>query len=275
MANGHEPSKTWSRTHRMVTNPSNGHEPIEDKDKANAKDRAENNGEVQEETWFAVVEHAIEEVAAPPPVLFLRVLKQELPYIVMLLAAIVGIGLASFTGQLTPLYWEVLVPLYGVICIYTGWRQVEGLDAQVRLAWTQAAHWLAVLLAMYVIYLPQVQDVMNNNAAGITLMAILALATVLAGIHAAAWQICVVGVILAIAVPIIAWIHQSALMTTVGLIGVIFVAFVALRYGPSWALRYGMVDDTYGVAQSVEDDVSRLRNANPKTPDEGCIEPES
>jgi uncharacterized membrane protein len=75
-------------------------------------------------------------------------------------------------------------------------------------------------------YLPQVQDVMNNNAAGITLVAILALATVLAGIHAAAWQICVVGVILAIAVPIIAWIHQSALMTTVGLIGVIFVAFV-------------------------------------------------
>jgi hypothetical protein len=82
-------------------------------------------------------------------------------------------------------------------------------------------------------YLPQVQDVMNNNAAGITLMAILALATVLAGIHAAAWQICVVGVILAMAVPIIAWIHQSALMTTVGLIGVIFVAFVgaSLWYG--------------------------------------------
>jgi hypothetical protein len=215
MANGREPSKTSRTIEDMVTNPSNGHEPIEnkDKDKANANDHA-----------HAAVEH--EEVAAPPPVLFLRVLKQELPYIVMLLAAIVGIGLASFTGQLTPLYWEVLVPLYGVICIYTGWRQVEGLDAQVRLAWTQAAHWLAVLLAMYVIYLPQVQDVMNNNAAGITLMAILALATVLAGIHAAAWQICVVGVILAIAVPTIAWIHQSALITTVGLIGVIFVAFV-------------------------------------------------
>jgi hypothetical protein len=116
MANGHEPSNghepiDWSRTHRKVTNPSNGHEPIEDKDKANAKDRAQNNGEVQEETWCAAVEHAIEEVAAPPPVLFLRVLKQELPYIVMLLAAIVGIGLASFTGQLTPLYWEVLLSM--------------------------------------------------------------------------------------------------------------------------------------------------------------------
>jgi hypothetical protein len=227
MANGHEPIED------MVANPSKGHEPIEDKHKANAKDRAHNNGEAQDERWFAAVEHAIEEVAAPPPVLFLKVLKQELPYIVMLLATIVGIGLASFTGQLTPLYWEILVPLYGVICVYTGWRQVQGLDAQVRLAWTQAAHWLAVLLAMYVIYLPQVQDVMNNNAAGITIMAILALATVLAGIHAAAWQICVVGVILAIAVPIIAWIHQSALITTVGLIGVIFVAFVgaSLWYG--------------------------------------------
>jgi hypothetical protein len=80
---------------------------------------------------------------------------------------------------------------------------------------------------MYVIYLPRVQDVMNNNAAGITLMTILALATVLAGIHAKAWQICGVGVVLAIAVPIIAWIQQSALILTVSVIVMIFMTFVA------------------------------------------------
>lgn len=206
----------------------NGHEPIEDKNKFDAKDRVDKGGERQEATWVEAIEQEIEEVATqPPPVLFLKVLKLDLPYIVMLLAAIVGIGIATFTGQLTPLYWEALVPLYAVICVYTAWRQVEGRDAHVKLVWTQAAHWLAVLLAMYVIYLPQVRDVMNNNAAGITLMTILALATVLAGIHAQAWQICGVGVVLAVAVPIIAWVQQSALMMAVTIIVAIFAAFVA------------------------------------------------
>jgi hypothetical protein len=214
----------------------NGDAPGKSKDDLDAKNWAGKVGQTQEATWLETIEHEVAEVAAqPPPVLFLKVLKLDLPYIVMLLAAIVGIGIATFTGQMTPLYWEVLAPLYGVICVYTGWRQVEGREARFKLVWTQAAHWLAVLLAMYVIYLPRVQDVMNNNAAGITLMTILALATVLAGIHAQAWQICGVGVVLAIAVPIVAWVQQSALIMTVVVIVAIFAAFVGLSLW--WTMR--------------------------------------
>lgn len=209
----------------------NGNEP---KGKVEVKDQ--DSSETREETWLEVVERDIEAVATqPPPVLFLDVLKLELPYIVMLATAIVGIGLSTFTGELTPLYWEVAAPVYGVICVYTGWRHVEGREERIKLVWTQAAHWLAVLLTMYVIYLPQVRDVMNTNAAGITLMAILALATILAGIHAEAWQICAVGVILGVAIPIIAWIQRSALFMTVSVIVVVFVAFVAASLW--WTMR--------------------------------------
>jgi hypothetical protein len=205
----------------------NGREPIDDKDEVGAEGRPDKDGEVEEETWLEKVEHEIEEVAAqPPPVLFLRVLKLDLPYIVMLLAALVGIGVSTFTGQLTPVYWEALVPVYCVICVYAGWRHVEERDGRLKLVWKQTAHWIAVFLAMYVVYLPQVRDVMNTNAAGLTLMTILALATVLAGIHAEAWQICAVGVILSVAVPMIAWIQQSAFMITVSVIGVVFISLV-------------------------------------------------
>jgi hypothetical protein len=195
-----------------------------------------------EESWIEKVEHRIvkveheieheieeieEAVTQPPPVLFLRVLRVDLPYIIMLTAAFIGIGTATFTGELTPLYWEALTPVYCATCIHSGWRHADTREERVRLVWTQIAHWFAVLISMYVVYLPQVRDVMNTNAAGLTLMAILALATVLAGIHAGAWQICVVGVILASAVPIVAWIQQSALMMTVIVIGVVFVGFIA------------------------------------------------
>jgi hypothetical protein len=213
----------------------NGHEPIEGGDKEKVqKERAEKTSEAPAETWLEkveheieTIEHEIEEVAAqPPPELFLKVLRLDLPYIVMLLGAFVGIGMATFTGELTPIYWELLAPVYGVICVYVGWRHVEGRDAQIKLVWTQAAHWLAVLLAMYVVYLPQVRDVMNNNAAGLTLMTILALATILAGIHAEAWQICGVGVILGITVPIVAWIQLSALILMISVLVAIFAVGV-------------------------------------------------
>jgi hypothetical protein len=184
-----------------------------------------------EENWIEKVEHEIEEieeaVTQPPPVLFLRVLRVDLPYIIMLTAAFIGIGAATFTGELTPLYWEALTPIYCATCVHSGWRHADTREERVKLLWTQIAHWFAVLISMYVVYLPQVRDVMNTNAAGLTLMAILALATVLAGIHAAAWQIVVVGVILAAAVPIVAWIQQSALMMTVIVIGIVFAGFIA------------------------------------------------
>jgi hypothetical protein len=184
--------------------------------------------------WLQTVEHEVVEVAheveelaqQPPPTVFLRVLRLDLPYIVMLLAAILGIGMATFTGEMTPIYWEILTPIYAAICIHTGWRRVEDREARIKLVWTQAAHWLSVLVAMYVVYLPRVQDVMNNNAAGITLMTILALATVLAGIHASAWQIFAVGLVLAISVPIVAWIQQSALILTIVIIVLVFVLLV-------------------------------------------------
>ena len=188
---------------------------------------AENHGSTVPHGWIETIEHDIDVVThEPTPVLFLKVLKLDLPYILMLSAAILGIGYVSFSGQPTPLFWELLVPLFAFICIIAGWRHVEGRDARAKLAVTQALHWVAVLVAMNMVYSPQVRSVANNNAAGLTLMTILALSTFLAGVHAMAWQICVVGVILALGVPTIAWIEQSALLMTVVMIGLIFVAFI-------------------------------------------------
>jgi hypothetical protein len=171
-------------------------------------------------------EHGIEDIAKQPaPVLFLKVIAFDLPYIIMLSAAIFGIGYVSLTGQPATFYWELLAPLFGVICVWAGWRHVEeGLHK--RLIVTQALHWAAVLVAMLVLYSPEVRGVENNNAAGISMMTVLALATFLAGVHALSWQVCAVGVILGIAIPAIAWITISAPFLVVVVFGLIFIAFV-------------------------------------------------
>jgi hypothetical protein len=151
------------------------------------------------------------------------IILRELPYFVMLFLAVFGIGYVSFTGRPADFIWMSLVPVFCTMCIIGGWRHAERKEDRWRLIWTQVLHWLSFFVVMNLVYLPEVRSVANNNAAGINLMTILALATFVAGVHAQAWQICGVGLILALAVPLVAWIEQSALISLILILGLVFI----------------------------------------------------
>lgn len=169
--------------------------------------------EGNDDSLFTTLEHGIEEIRTQPPeVLLVDVVRFELPYILMLAMAVLGIGIIILTGQPTLLYWEIVAPVYCAICINLGWRRAETQEKRVELVWTQVLHWFAVLVAMWLVHSDLVRGVVDNNATGLNLMTILALATFVAGVHAKAWQICVVGVALALCVPIMALIHRSAFL---------------------------------------------------------------
>jgi hypothetical protein len=53
---------------------------------------------------------------------------------------------------------------------------------------------------------------MNADARALAALTVLALGTFTAGVHIAAWRICLVGIVLAAGVPAIAWLEQSALL---------------------------------------------------------------
>jgi hypothetical protein len=175
-------------------------------------------------SWAAALEDGIDEIRTQPPeVLFTDVLKIELPYIVMLSMAVVGIGLVTFTGAPVQWYWELLTPVYCALCIFVGWRHAPTREDRLKLIWTQILHWAAFLAAMLLMYSPSLRALIDVNAAGLNLMVILALATFVAGVHAQAWQICVVGLILALFVPGMAIIQRSSLFIIVALLGAAFV----------------------------------------------------
>ncbi len=177
-----------------------------------------------EENWATTLEHGIEEIRTQPPgVLFLDVLKIDLPYIIMLSMAVLGIGIVTFTGQPVAFYWEFLTPVYCAICIFVGWRHAETTHERTRLVWTQILHWAAFLFGMWLIYSPPLRSLIDVNAAGLNLMVLLAVATFVAGVHAVAWQICAVGLILALFVPAVAIIQRSSLFILVSILGIVFV----------------------------------------------------
>ena len=208
-------------------------DPTEPKNEPGA---AHEGGHPHEAAWLAALERGVEEVKTQPAdVLLLDVFKIDLPYIIMLAMAVLGIGIVTFTDEPAALYWELLTPVYCGICIHLGWRHTHSNPERVKLVWTQILHWAAFLVAMWLIYSPQLRSIVDTNSTGLNLMTLLALATFVAGVHAEAWQVCVVGLILAIFVPAMAVIQRSSLFILVAILGLVVI--VVMLYVTTHAQR--------------------------------------
>jgi len=156
--------------------------------------------------------------AAGPSAHFLRAgfWLRELPIGLVLVLTLVGVAYTSFAKQPLVHYWEFLAPVIGVVCVSAGWRRAADKQMRLRLIWTQALHWLAFLVAMNLILMPSVQNMLNADATGLAILLLLALGTFVAGVHTLAWEVSLLGVVMALCVPAIAWIEESALLLLLG-----------------------------------------------------------
>lgn len=150
---------------------------------------------------------------SPEPIYHSRksiLLLRTLPYIVVLALILFGVAYTSVAQRPLGFFWEFVAFVTGLLCVTTGWTKLDTRAARARLIWTQAVHWLAILVAMTIVFLPPVQLLLPAQATGLALLLLLALGTFLAGIHVS-WQICVLGVVMAVLVPAIAWLKGNAL----------------------------------------------------------------
>jgi hypothetical protein len=168
----------------------------------------------------------------PPQMPYVSFWLRELPYVVVLILTLFGVAYASISRQSMIGYWEFLAPVIGLLCIGIGWPRAADKAARLRLVWTQALHWLAFLVAMNLLLLSGVASLLSPDATGLTILTLLALGTFVAGVHTQSWQICILGMIMGLGVPAIAWIERSALLVLLG--GVAVVVFGgALWWGMS------------------------------------------
>jgi hypothetical protein len=155
----------------------------------------------------------------PPTSVWLK----ELPYVVVLVLTLLGVAYTSVTRRPTIVYWEFLVIVTAAACIWGGWRYAPDRKAKVRLIGSQALHWLAFFVAMNLGLLPSVQNMLNADATGLAILLLLALGTFVAGVHIPAWQVCVLGLVMGLFVPAIAWIEEAALIVLLALVALIGV----------------------------------------------------
>lgn len=196
------------------------------------------------EGLFSASGETDEELTTPPPNCFrdeppltlrgsvIHLLWANLPFAAMLGLALIGIALSSFGAGSLNVYWEIVTTIYCVLCISSGWPHAEDASDRTRLVWTQALHWAAFFVTMHLVSSANVRVVESNTAIGIDQMAILALGTFVAGVHARAWQICMVGILLAASVPAMAWVERSAMLVILVLV---LVGFIVATFW--WARR--------------------------------------
>ena len=162
---------------------------------------------------------------------------RELPFALVLILTMVGVAYTSFSKQPITVFWEVLAPLIALVCVGSGWQGAHDNAARLRLIGTQALHWIAFLVVMNIVLLPSVQRTFNANASGLTIFTLLALGTFTAGLQVLSWQVCLLGVIMALGIPAIAWIENSALIFVLLAAVVLGIAAVVWWHFREWHAR--------------------------------------
>ena len=157
---------------------------------------------------------------------------QQLPYIVALVLAIGGVAYTNVSHQPLVGYWEFLALAICVVCVVTKWPETQGKETQLRLIWTQALHWIAVLVTMNIVLLSGVQRLLPTPATSLVLLTLLALGTFLAGLSLMSLRLCFLGVAMVAAVPVISWLKQSILFF-------LLAAVLLIGLGMTFWLRRG------------------------------------
>jgi hypothetical protein len=141
---------------------------------------------------------------------------RELPYVLLLVLAVTGIAYTSLSPDASVAYWKILAPVFAIVCIVSQWSRVPaGGVAKTRLVIVQLLHWGAFLLTILILFLPDVQKMMNSQVSAQIVLYLLALSTFLAGLYSTSWQLVAVGVLMALAVPAIAFLERSVLLVVV------------------------------------------------------------
>src|SRR3974390_2975825 len=82
---------------------------------------------------------------------------RDLPFFLVLMLTVIGVAYTSFSKRPIILYWELLAPMIGLVCVGAGWHRTTDSASKWALIATQGLHWLAFLLWMNLLLLSSVQ----------------------------------------------------------------------------------------------------------------------
>lgn len=130
---------------------------------------------------------------------------EEAVLILLLILSLVGIGITDFSPADGFGYWLIMVAVFVICAIFIGWRQskyhVEDFKIILR---KQSLHWFTTLLVVGGAFLVEKSGRLHPEDAGLVILLILSLATMLDGLRVG-WRFSVVGLFLGVSAVIAAF----------------------------------------------------------------------
>jgi hypothetical protein len=118
--------------------------------------------------------------------------------VLLALALLAGIGVAvnDYSSSAGFKYWMAMAPVFGLVSVLAAWaRAGRRRDPILPVIRTQVLHWLGATGAVGLVYLLQTTGRMQNEAAGLTALVVLALACFTSGVHSD-WRMLLLGCVL-------------------------------------------------------------------------------
>jgi hypothetical protein len=123
---------------------------------------------------------------------------------VMVVLALLGVGLATAELRFARDYWMALVPVYGLLCVFTAWKRARPGE---QLVLRQLLHWAAIAGAVALDFSIRSTGVETQVASGLNALLLLALGCFLAGVHLD-WLFVPVGLLLTLTLFLVAKADQ-------------------------------------------------------------------
>jgi hypothetical protein len=158
---------------------------------------------------------------------------EEVILVALFTLSAVGIAISKLAPEDALWYWLAMVPVFGGISLVFGWSRAraQGMTPGVVVR-SQLLHWLALAVAVCLVFLLEYTGRMTNADAGLVVLLTLALTTFLAGVHFD-WRFCAVGAVLAAAVAAVALLKQFVWVVVIAAVAVAaFLVYRARRRDP-------------------------------------------
>jgi hypothetical protein len=144
-----------------------------------------------------------------------RVLLVNSPYILLYVLTIWLVALTDRDPVTAARYWQYFVPIAGLVAIIGGWSKSP--ESRSRYLIEQLLHWGSVMLVIYLLFMPELQQFLNADSHGFVVAYVLGLAAILSGIYQD-WKMGVFGLFLIGSAVGIGVLEDNAMLLT--LVGV-------------------------------------------------------
>jgi hypothetical protein len=145
----------------------------------------------------------------------------------MALLALVGTGITLADASWARSYWLALVPVYGALCVFAAWYRHGQFSGTVL---RQILHWLSVAAVIALDFTLLRRGEQASTGAGLSSLLILALGSLLAGIHLE-WLFALVGLLLLAIFAVVSFAQQYVTLAF------LFAAAAGLFLAAYWAMK--------------------------------------